>query len=155
MKRKIFLLLAVMAVGLASVLVLSSSSPKAEAAVPAPSGMTIILTNTNALDFSDCEEYRLHEIKVTFTGSRYSDGQWLTDPDSPFIGENVNFTNPFFCLCENFYYRDGYVTVYTRQRYDYQWVYQGSMMMDINNCTMDGSKVTYFTVNCQYLTCPE
>ncbi|MBW6492550.1 MAG: hypothetical protein K0B15_15300, partial [Lentimicrobium sp.] len=47
--------------------------------VPAPSGTQINLTNTTALDWSDCEEYPDHEMKVTFFGARYSDGQDVWD----------------------------------------------------------------------------
>lgn len=155
MKRRIILLLAVVAVSVASLQVLTSSSPNADAAVLAPSGMTIILTNTSALDYSNPCDYLFHEIKVIFTGCRYSDGQRLTDPACPFIGENVAFSSPYYCLCDNFYYCDGSVSVYTRQGYWAPWVYQGAMMMDVNNCTIESSRVTYFTVNCQYLTCPE
>jgi hypothetical protein len=117
----------------------------------APSGTTIVTDNTDALDYYCYGTPPTGEIKVTFYGSRYSDGQYVWDPDSPFIGAGIDFENPFYCLCENFYYRNGYVNVYTRPNSSSSWEYQGYMYMSSSNCTMDGSKVTVFTVNCQYL----
>jgi len=115
--------------------------------------MTISLKNTSILDYSDCVVYPDHGIKVAFYGSRYSDGQEVWDPNSPFICNDFYYTDPF-CLCSNFYYQYGFVDVYVRQNESSSWVYQGSMSMDSNNCTKDGSKVTLFTVNCTYLSNP-
>lgn len=122
--------------------------------LPVPSGTTIKLTNVSALDYSNCETYPYHELKVEFYGSRYSDGQNLWDPESPFVLDPFYFREPSYCLCDNFYYRSGFVNVYTRPNSSSSWVYQGSMSMDAGNCTMDGSKVTMFTVHCAYLVIP-
>jgi hypothetical protein len=124
--------------------------------ISAPSGTTIKVTNTNALDYSNYYYYPDHEIKVTFYGRRYSDGQGVWDPSSPFIGVGCGgWTEPFYCLCENFYYCDGEADIYTGQDNAHAWVYQGYMLMSSSNCIMDGQKVTLFTVNCQYLDNPE
>ncbi len=69
--------------------------------VPAPTSTTIHVIYTSALDYSDSDDYPDHEIKVTFYGARYSDGQELTDPSSPFYGAEYYFCNPYF-NCTNF-----------------------------------------------------
>jgi len=122
--------------------------------IPAPNGMTIILTNTTALDYGNPSTYCYHELKILFYGSRYSDGQDVWDPNSPFEMDPMYFTNPAYCLCSNFYYQDGRAVVYTREDDESSWVYQGDMFMSSSNCTKDGDKVTFFTVNCMYLSNP-
>jgi hypothetical protein len=98
--------------------------------------------------------FHLDELKVTFFGSRYSDGQDVWDPNSPFEMDPAYFTNPAYCLCANFYYLDGRAFVYTREDDESSWEYQGYMLMSSGNCTLDGLKVTYFTVDYRYLNNP-
>lgn len=73
-----------MFVVLASVIVLSSSSPKADAAVPVPSGTQIHLTNTQVLDAEPSN------VKVTFFGCQnfYYNEEWLNiTPDSLYFND--------------------------------------------------------------------
>ena len=121
---------------------------------PAPGAMTIQLYNIDYLDFYDCEEYNDHEYKVTFTGSRYSDGQVVSDPSSPFYGDPWYFSEPIVCYCSNFYYCSGYANIWTREDGSSNWIFQGSMSMSTANCTLEGSKVTFFYVNCALLAQP-
>jgi len=137
--------------------ILFAFSPKnndSAAPIPEPGAMTIILTNVSALDYSNACYYQEHEYKVTFYGSRWSDGQELWDPSSPFLGDPSYFSNPIYCYCSNFYYQNGHVYVYTRPDSYSSWVFQGTMLMSSSNCTKIGDKVTFFTVNCQYLDQP-
>jgi hypothetical protein len=154
MKRRVIIFVSMLACGTACWLGFTSTNNDTAVPVPAPSGMTITLTNVSALDYSDACEYPAHEYKVTFYGSRYSDGQEAWDPSSPFYGSPWYFSNPIFCLCFNFYYCSGIVSVYTRPTSTSQWEYQGCMQLSESNCTMEGSKVTYCTINCQYLMAP-
>ncbi|MEA1877910.1 MAG: hypothetical protein U9N86_13725 [Bacteroidota bacterium] len=117
----------------------------------APSSTTIKLTYTAGLDFGDCDDYPYHELKVEFFGSRYSDGQDVWDPSSPFVMGSYYFSDPVYCGCSNFYYQDGRALVYSKDSTGQSWVYQGDMFMSSSNCTMSGSKVTMFTVDCRYL----
>lgn len=151
MKKKFYIYISVLLCGAALLFAFSPVSNDPATPIPAPSGMQINITNTTALDWSNCNLYPNHEMKVTFYGSRYSDGQDVSDPNSPFTFPGWYFQNPSYAQCENFYYQDGQAVVYTRENSSSSWDYQGYMLMSSSNCTKDGSKVTYFTVNCMYL----
>ena len=155
MKRKVFIFIAMLLCGTALWFAFSPLNSETTAPKPAPSSTTIKLTHISALDYCNCSYYPYHELKVTFYGSRYSDGQEVWDPNSPFISGPLYFVEPTYCACANFYYRDGIAYIYTRPNSSSSWVYQGEMYMSSSNCTMDGSKVTMFTINCQYLYNPE
>ncbi|MCK5821408.1 MAG: hypothetical protein KAH17_05965 [Bacteroidales bacterium] len=134
--------------------------------VPAPEGTVISLTNTGGLDGAGWWETvgtppytwlvwhwtNGRQVKVTFFGSRYSDSQDVTDPNSPDIA--TDFADPHTVGLAQYYYRDGYATIWSRESSVDSWISQGTMNMSSSNCTMDGSKVMVFTVNCAYLYNP-
>ncbi len=135
----------------------SYTSPSPEP-VPAPLGTVISLTNCHSLSgagYWSGGVYHLYpnrQIKVTFFGARYSDGDDVADPNSPWI--NTAYGDNHAVQCAQFYYQDGRAVVYSRQSSAYSWVYEGDLFMRSNNCTMDGLKVTVFTVNCEALNNP-
>jgi|GEM_PF-3552795 len=125
----------------------------------APASTIITLTHDGALEGTGYwvdDEYRLYpyrQIKVVFTGNRFSDGQTITDPNCPIIETTYGYPTCTVSLA-NYYYRNGHVSVYSRSYSGASWIYKGDMNMSSSNCTMDGSKVLTFTVDCRYLAIP-
>ncbi len=148
-------------------IVLQSFVVTTPASIPAPQGTVISITNADALDGAGqwvwthvVDDYwhwvwqwnSDRQIKVVFTGDRYSDGQTVTDPNCPIIRTAYPETGSYGL--DNFYYRDGTCYIYSRESSSDPWIYQGDMQMSSSNCTMDGSKVLVFTVNVNYLSNP-
>ena len=162
--KKIIRIFASLAILVSLMIVSQSFTATNPEPVPAPEGTVISITNADALDgagdwvwthvVDDYYHWVWHwnpnrQIKVVFTGDRSSDGQTVTDPNSPIIQTTYPETGVY--ALANYYYQDGSCSIYSRESSNDSWIWQGSMLMSSSTCTMSGSKVLVFTVNVNYL----
>lgn len=133
---------------------------------PAPTATVISVTDADCLDGALMMIWRGYpvydwvyvpnpdrQIKVVFTGYRYSDNVQVTDPGSPFVTTSYSLSAHVVALT-NWYNQNGTAHIYSRSSDSESWSYQGDMVMSSSNCTMDGSKVMSFTIDCDLLWNP-